>query len=538
MRKPRNRLGAGLGAVVVGVIALAGCSSADEEEATPTTEAAQEPVRFAVETPDHLIPGNHFASYNIVEALWAPLVQLDENGDVSFLAAESVESDDAVTWTVTLRDGWTFHNGDPVTAQDYVDTWNYAAYAPNAWVNAGQLANIVGYDETSPLEGEPTAETLSGLTVVDDLTFTVELENPDRQYPLQLTIGQTALYPLPSEAFDDLEAFEADPIGNGPFKASSSWTPDAPLETVAYEDYAGPEPTVDAITFVPYIDTTVAYTDALAGEVDIVGIAAAQAQQARTDFPDHLYELDAPGVDFLGFNIEDPRFSDIRVRQAISMAIDREAINDAVFGGSQIPATSLTSPSMPGDPAGICGEYCEFDPEAAKALLDEAGGFEGTMEILFVANWGQEDLFEAIANQIRQNLGIEDVVPTPAADWAAFTDQVMSGDVNGPFRARWGALYPSQQNTLQAVYTAEGEGNFGAGGYSEPEVDALIAEANAAETAEASYEGYTAVQERILEDFPTIPLFGNRYLYVTSERIAGLHTVSGAPDLTQIQLAS
>ncbi|QTV80297.1 ABC transporter substrate-binding protein [Microbacterium sp. NIBRBAC000506063] len=516
-------------------LALTGCASQSSPGSDEDTAA--DPIRYAVEEPDSLVPGNHFGSYAILFSLFSPLTSLDSNGEISYLAAESVESDDAITWTITLREGWTFHNGEPVTAQDYVDTWNHAAYGPNGWVNGPQLAGVVGYADLNPGEGEPAAEELSGLTVIDERTFTVELGAADRQFPLQLTAGQTGLYPLPSEALEDVAAWEQNPVGNGPFQLTGTWSPNAPIETVAYEGYAGPAPSIDAVTFVPYLDTATAYTDTLAGQVDIVAIGGYQAGQARTDFGDHVYELDAPGVDFLGFNLDDPRFSDVRVRQAISMAIDREAINNAVFGGSQVPATSLTAPSMPGDPAGICGRYCEFDPEGAKALLEEAGGFEGGMEIHFIANWGQEDLFEAIANQIRQNLGISSVVAAPASDFAAFVDRVSGGDVNGPFRARWGALYPSQQNTLMAVYTASGEGNFGAGGYSDAEVDDLLRAANAADTYEESYEGYRLAQERILEDFPTVPLFGNRYLYVTSDRIAELYTVSGGVDLNRVVLA-
>ena len=183
---------AALAIVVSAGLALTACTAGGDTD----EEASSEPIRYAVETPDRLIPGNQYGSYAIVEALFAPLVQLDGDGELSYLAAESVESDDAVTWTITLRDGWTFHNGDPVTAQDYVDTWNYAAYAPNGWVNAAQLAGVVGYDELSPLEGEPTATELSGLEVIDDLTFTVELSSADRQFPLQLTIGQATHPPI------------------------------------------------------------------------------------------------------------------------------------------------------------------------------------------------------------------------------------------------------------------------------------------------------------------------------------------------------
>ncbi|WP_072313228.1 peptide ABC transporter substrate-binding protein [Agrococcus sp. Marseille-P2731] len=526
-------------ALALVALTVSGCAASDDGGGSEPQESSAEPqtFRMAVEEPDHLIPGNHFASYEITQSLFAPLTGFDDAGELEMVAAESVESDDATTWTITLREGWTFHDGTPVTAQAYVDTWNYAAYGPNAWVNGGQLKNVVGYAEMNPAEGEPEATELAGLEVVDDRTFTVELIGADRQFPFQLTVGQTALYPLPESAWADLEAFDRAPIGNGPFMMESEWEPNAEISVVAYEDYAGEAPTTDGITFVPYLDTTVAYTDALAGAVDIVGIGANQAVQAESDFGERFHAFDAPGVDFLGFPLEDPRFEDPRVRQAISMAIDREAINQAIFNGTQVPATSLTAPSMPGDPAGICGELCEFDPEAARALLEEAGGFEGTMELLFIGGWAQDDLFQAYANQLRENLQLDEVVATPTTDFAAFTERVAQGDLDGPYRARWGALYPSQQDTLHSVYTADGDGNSGAGGYSSAEVDALLAEADAAETLEESLAGYEAAQERILADFPTVPTFANRYLYVTSDRIAELPTISGGIRFAEVVLA-
>lgn len=521
----------GVGAVALALV-LTGCTAAPA-----ASEARDDSIVVAIAEPDHLTPGNHYSSYEVVMAIFSPLMSLEEDGSLEPLQAESVESEDAITWTVKLNDGWTFHNGEPVTSESYVDAWNYLAYEPNAWVNAGQLRNVVGFSDLSPGDGsEPAATELSGLTVVDDLTFTIELKAADRQFPAQLTAGQTGLYPMPEAAFDDLEAYDRFPIGNGPFALTEAWESNKDIVVEAYDDYKGAEPTLDAVTFRPYLDTAIAYTDALAGEVDLTAVPANKVAVATGDFGDRFHALDAPGVDFLAFPGDDARFNDIRVRQAISMSIDRDAVNDAIYGGTQIPSTSLTSPSMPGNPEGICGKFCEFDPDAAKALLAEAGGFEGTMEIAFVGGWGQEDLFEAYANQIRQNLGVDDVIAAPSTDFAEFTARVESGEIAGLARGRWGALYPSQQDTLHALYTGTGDGNF-ATGYSNAEVDELLVEADAADTLDESFAGYEKVQARILQDFPVVPTFGNRYLFATSEKIADLHTVAGSVLMSRIELA-
>jgi ABC-type transport system substrate-binding protein len=94
--------------------------------------------------------------------------------------ADSITSEDTTTWTVILEDGWTFHDGTPVTAQSFVDAWNYTAYSPNAQAASHFSANVAGYedlqaptDDAGELIGEPAAKEMSGLAVVDDLTFAV-----------------------------------------------------------------------------------------------------------------------------------------------------------------------------------------------------------------------------------------------------------------------------------------------------------------------------------------------------------------------------
>ncbi|MDR2453081.1 MAG: ABC transporter substrate-binding protein [Bifidobacteriaceae bacterium] len=517
---------------------LAACGANSGDDASPTGAATGAPsadtaITVGIATVDHLTPGNQETAYDVLLPLFAPLVTVDQNGNTSLVQAESIESPDGLTWTVKLRDGWTFHNGEKVTADTYINAWNHAAYGPNAWINNFELAPIAGYAE---MQGEaPAAETLSGLKKVDETTFTIELTAADRQFPLQLSDAQTAFYPMPAAAFEDLEAYDVNPIGNGPFQMAAAWDPASQGDIVleAYPGYAGDKPAISQINYKIYLDIATAYTDALAGTLDVANVAGSKTAVAKEDFGDRFKPLDAPSVDWLGFNPDDPRFDDIRVRQAFSMAIDRSAVNDAIFSGSQVPATSLTSPNMPGNPDGICGQYCEFHPDEAKELLAAAGGVEGAVEILFVGGWGQEDMFEAFAAQLSQNLGIE-AVATPSTDFADFQARRDAGQY-ALLRGHWGALYASQQNTLRAAFTADGLG-YDATHYSNPEVDALINAADSAPTLEAAAEGYVKVQERILADFPTIPTFANRFLWVTSERIDSMPSTQGSPFYAQITL--
>ncbi len=511
-----KRLFAVAAAAAVTALALSACSGGT----TPTDDDAPTEIRVAATDPQLIIPGRQSVAYDVNMAVWAPLAFLESDGTLEYVQAESIESDDAITWTVTLRDGWTFQDGTPVTAQAYVDSWNAVAYGPNAFENSGQLANIAGYADLNPAEGEPSTTEMSGLAVVDEQTFTVELTGADSQFPLQVTQAQTAMFPMPASALEDFDAYNTHPIGNGPFAFAEDYVENEPIVLEAYDDYQGEKPTVDRITFVPYTDSETAYTDVLAGNLDVAGVPASKLTQAGSDFGDRLYSFEAPGISFLGLPLWNDAYSDIRVRQAISMAIDREAIIDVIYGGTYDPATAWTPAIEPGTPTGICGEYCEYDPDAAKALLDEAGGFDGPLEIYYPGGSGLDPLYEAIANQLRQNLGIE-ATAKPSADWAEFLQNRNDENIDGPFFSRWGALYPSQQATLR-VFFIEGGGCTNCIPWYSDDVAAAIATADADLSTDGS--AYAKVQELIQAEFPAVPLFFEKYSYVTSERVADLVT--------------
>lgn len=515
-------------------LAVSGCAGGGGS--TSSSASSKATFVYAIGEPDHLTPGRQTVAFEAVMSVFAPLTSVDDKGDLTYVQAESVKSDDAKTWTITLRPGWTFHNGEKVTAKSYVDAWNYEALSTHAWENAGQLAGIEGFADVHPATGKPTAETMSGLKVVDDKTFTVTLAAKDSSFPLQLTDAQTGFYPMPEAAYKDLDAYDRKPIGNGPFEMVDAWKDNTAFSVKAYADYKGPKPANGGVTFQPYADMNTAYNDVLAGNTDLLSLPSDKYTTAKADFGKKLIVLDSTGIDYLGFPLWDKRYSDKRVRQAISMAIDRDAVNKAIYGGVNEPATALTPPVMEGTPEGVCGKYCEFDPDAAKKLLAEAGGWTGSMVITYPGGWGFDDLFQAYANQIRQNLGVKDVEAKPSTDWSEFSSTLTDRTVAGPFRSHWGALYTSQQNTLRNLFTATGGANDASGGYTNPEVDALLTKADAASTTAEAGKIYAEAQKVIMEDFPVVPTFFDRYAYVTSDKITKLPSEAGSPISSEIEL--
>jgi oligopeptide transport system substrate-binding protein len=538
---PNTRHLRSAGAALAGVVLLSGCAGAATEQV-----GALEPVSIAIGEPmNPLVPGNTTEEYGtqILESLWTGLVEYGTDGEVSYTGvAESIDSDDSVTWTVRLRDGWTFHDGTPVTAASFVDAWNYTAYLPNAQAGSYFFSNIEGYaDLQTPVDDTdgPSATEMSGLRVVDDTTFTVTLNAPFAQFPI--TLGYNPFFPLPQAFFRDPEAFGRQPIGNGPFRADGEFLPQEGITVLANEEYAGDQaPSVEAVEFRVYTDVDTAYTDALAGNLDVVPRIPADASgTAQQDFEGRYVETAASGFTFLGLPLYDERYTDPRVRQALSMAIDRATIAEEIYSGTRQPADSVVPPVVEGHREGAC-QYCELDVDRANALLDEAD-FDRSepIELWFNAGGGNDAWVEAVGNQLRSNLGVEYVLRGELAP-AEYGPLLDSKGMTGPFRMGWAMDYPSPHNFLEPLYSTQAQPPAGSNAsfYSNPEFDALVARGNAAGNGDEAIGFYNRAEDVLLEDMPIIPLFFDVTQSVHSTGVAEMAVdVFGRVDTTSLTVS-
>src|SRR5690606_9847775 len=164
-------------------------------------------VRVGIGEPKRLIPSSTTESFghDVLHALFTPLVAFDADFLPYEVAAESITSEDNQVWTIRLRPGWTFHNGEPVTADSYINAWNAGAWGPNAHDGNYFFEKIQGYADLNPRDAntEPRAKKMSGLQKIDDLTFQVTLNEPYVNFRSML--GYTAYHPLPTVAFSDVE---------------------------------------------------------------------------------------------------------------------------------------------------------------------------------------------------------------------------------------------------------------------------------------------------------------------------------------------
>ncbi|HWB73104.1 MAG TPA: ABC transporter substrate-binding protein [Egibacteraceae bacterium] len=512
--------------IAVGLLAAA-CAPPRDQPPAGSQQAQGGEFSVYVCEPEHLVPQNtnETCGAEVLNALFTGLVDYDpQSAQPVNAVAESIESEDQRVWTIQIADGWTFHDGSPVTAQSFIDAWNWGAYAPNAAGNAHFFEKIEGYEALQCPEGqeleeggcrvEPPVTEMTGLTLHDDRTFEVTLNAPFSQFPL--TVGYTAFYPLPRVFFDDPEAFEESPVGNGPFQMDGSWEHNQRIRVTRYDDYAGDPAEAQAVEFRIYSEIDTAYNDLLAGNLDVMDdIPSAQIERAKQEFGDNFIEDESSSFTYIGFPLYQSEFQNKDLRQAFSMAIDRQAITEAIRTDS-VPATGLVGPVVAGSREDACGQLCEYNPERARQLFDQAGGWEGTLTLWFNSGADHDQWMQAVANQLRTNLGIEDI-RFETLEFAEYLEKLDQETVTGPFRLGWVMDYPSPQNYLEPIYSTTGSSNNFT--YSNPEVDQLIERGNAAGSIEDGIDFYHQAEDLILEDMPNIPMFFGRVTGAHSDRV-------------------
>ncbi|MCX4622207.1 ABC transporter substrate-binding protein [Streptomyces albogriseolus] len=436
-----------------------------------------------------------------------------ETGEAQDMLAEKIETTDSQNFTITVKDGWTFSNGEKVTAQSFVDAWNYGASLRNNQRNAYFFGYIEGYDQVHPEEGEQTADTLSGLKVTGERTFTVKLTQKFSTFPD--TLGYNAFVPLPRAFFDDHDAWVKKPVGNGPYLVDS-YTRGSQMSLRRWDDYPGDDKAQNGgVDLKVYTDANTAYTDLLAGNLDLADdIPAAQLKNVKTDLGDRYLNTPAGILQTLAFPFYDPDWNKAgseKVRKGLSMAIDRKQITDTIFQKTRTPATDWTSPVLGEDggfQAGLCGEACEYKPDEAKKLIEEGGGLPGgKVTITFNADTGSHrEWVNAVCNSINNALDDERAcTAAPVGTFADFRNEITDRKMPGPFRSGWQMDYPLIQNFLQPLYYTNASSNDGK--WSNQEFDDLVNRANQETDTAKAIDLFQQAEEVVRDNMAAIPLW-------------------------------
>jgi ABC-type oligopeptide transport system substrate-binding subunit len=414
--------------------------------------------------------------------LFVGLTTFDDNPDLVMrpgVAERWSTNADCTQWTFNLRRS-TFSNGEPVTAESFIRTMTRAADGRSASRVAGHLAEIRGYEAlhgtaTSP----PTATTFSGLSAPDPQTLVVAINAPNCEFDRKTLHWVYSPVPAAAGGYDN-KAFSDAPIGNGPFmlKPGTGWAHDKGISLVRNGSYFGPKPHIDGIEFTIFSAQSPGGTTwqaFQAGELDVGTPPAGQRRQAEATYgPRGGFVKRFPYTSFyiVANNARGP-MANADARRAVSLAIDRDAVNQVNLEGLGGPADAFVGPTWGlQHQAGVCNA-CRLDPAAAKATGEKGGLVPGT-RVRFVVSQGTLTVAQIMKDQLEKNLGLSVAVEVPPA--AEFTARRSAGDYDLSV-ASYTADYPTVEALLVPVL---GRGSLENNtGYGSTEFESLIQQARA-----------------------------------------------------------
>ncbi|MBB3998882.1 ABC transporter substrate-binding protein [Aureimonas pseudogalii] len=469
--------------------------------------------------------GYDWQNFSMIKAMFDGLMDY-EPGTATLrpgLAESYTISPDGTVFTFTLREGVKFHNGRTMTADDVKYSLDRVTNPKTQSPGAGFLGSIAGYDKVSA--GEATE--LSGVKVVDPRTVEITLSRPDATFLQVMALNFS--FVVPKEEVEKSGAdFGRNPVGTGAFKLAE-WTLGQRLVFEKNADYYRSDaPKLDQIHFEIGQEPIVSLLRVQQGEVDVPGdgIPPAKFREVMDDpeAKSHVVEGGQLHTGYITMNTTLAPFDDVKVRQAVNMAINKDRIVQ-IINGRAVPANQPLPPAMPGYVKDY-GGY-KYDVAAAKALLAEAGHMDGFETELFVANTDpqpriaqaiQQDLAAIGIKASLQSLAQANVIAAGGSKEGA--PMVWSGGMG------WIADFPDPSNFYGPILGCAGaiEGGWNWSWYCNEEIDARAAAADAIvdpAKAEERFKLWGGIYADIMKDAPWVPVFNEQRFTLRSPRMAG-----------------
>ncbi len=474
-----------------GALAVAAILAAAEAK-TFRTALRADPAMIDPITNSEIVAGD------ILKNVYESFVAVSAEGKVSPALATSWETiDNGSGFRFHLRKGVKFHSGREFTAKDVKFTFE-TMLTPSMKGGSAvvYLNNVKGAKEM--LDGK--AKDAPGIVVVDDYTIDVHLGAKDVLFPIYpfMIMDSAVMAEQGPEWFNKVSA------GTGPFK-SINWKRGVSVSMEAHKDYWGGAPTIDGVSMpiVPSSDTALSMYDA--GDIDFLYVPENIVSRVLADARYKAERIESPRAQarYLGMNqtLYAP-FKDKRVREAISLSIDREAMIKGLYKGAAFPLNGQITPGVAGfDPKNV--PPLKYDPERAKKLLVEAGlpGGKGMSPVDIQSTEIFKDEITYYANQLKRVLGME--VNVKIVERGTHIKQMNAGDV-AFFPWGWTADYPDGLYYLSQMWY--GPSPYNRARYKNPDYDKLIEKAQATADDTERYKIYHEAERVLMADWATAPL--------------------------------
>ncbi|MFD1031350.1 glutathione ABC transporter substrate-binding protein [Metaplanococcus flavidus] len=460
----------------------------------------------------------------VLKNIYEPLVKTGDNNEIEPSLAESWEAVDETTYSFKLREGVTFHDGEPFNAEA-VKT------------NIDRLL-----DEELGSPSYNLFQMITDIEVVGEYEVEISTEFPFSPLLSHLSHNSGGMI-SPAVIEADYEAIEngedpfayvsANPVGTG-FMEFESWDPGSEVVLSKYEDYWGEPAHVDTITFRVVPDSQVRLADLETGNVHIIDpVQPTEVSRIENSDEAHIHQQAGSSIAYLGFNTEKEPFNNPVVRQAISHAIDREAIISGIYEDYAIPATGPIAPGIFGYSENV--EAIEYDMDEARALLEEAGMGEGFTTSIWTNDNPQRQSIAVLVQEALAELNIEASIEV--MEFGAYIDQTAAGEhdmfILGHSNPTGDADYQ-----MYTLFHSSQKGNPGNRSfYENAEVDELLDEARRESDPDQRKEIYEDAGQILVEEAPMAFLLHQEYLLGVADSVTGFDIdEAGIYDLKDVKI--
>ncbi len=451
---------------------------------------------------------NDVPSSNVQHNVFETLVIQDENMELQPKLAEDWEQTGDTTWEFYLRDDVTFHDGAEF----------------NAEAVKANIDRIQDEEVASPRAF--LYEMVEEVNVIDEFTVEFVTEFPFAPLPAHLAHSGGGII-SPDAIEEDYAAMENgeqpgdyindNPHGTGMFKFQE-WDSGNEAVLEKNKDYWGDVPNVDTVTFKVTPEDLTRVGELEKGQADII-YPVSPSDMSRIENTDgvDMYVQDSLSLEYIGFNIQKEPFDDKKVRQAISMAVDKEAIVEGVMDGAATEAVGPIGENVFGFSDEVDG--LEYDPKQAKDLLAEAGYEDGFSTTLWTNDDRErQDIAEVVQQQLKE-IGIE--VEIEVLEWGAYLDSTAEGE-HDMFILGWSTVTGDADYGMYPLFHSDNHGDPGNRSFLEnEEIDEVLEEARRAEDEEERKDLYKEAMELLVEEAPMIYSHHDDYLVGIRDEVKG-----------------